>query len=121
MPDSIYASANLQIYKRRRRSAFAVLLTVCVAGFATAVTYSRSLSYVHSAHEDQYGLWMAALKGFKGPVYYVGTDENYSFFRAGRIFYTRYKSLTSKDHLPRTFPFGKGAPYLVTYEMVPEY
>jgi hypothetical protein len=64
---------------------------------------------------------MAALKHFEGPVYYIGGDGDYSYFRAGDVFYTRYKAQTSKIHLPNTFPFGKGKPYLVTEDMVPPY
>ena len=61
---------------------------------------------------------MAALKGFVGPVYYVGSDGDYSYFRAGEFFYTRYKAQTSKIGLPRTFPFGTEEPYRVTQDMV---
>jgi len=61
---------------------------------------------------------MAALKGFEGSVYYVGSDGDDSYFRAGKVFYSRYKAQTSKIRLPRTFPFGKGDPYLVTQDMV---
>lgn len=78
----------------------------------------RSLSYIHGAPEDQSALWVAALKHFEGPVYYIGSEGDYSYFRAGELVYTRYKARTSKLVLPRTFPFGKGAPYLVTQDMV---
>src|ERR1051326_5792421 len=81
----------------------------------------HSLSYIHRAKERPYDLWMAALKGFEGPVHYVGSDGHFSYFRAGKTFYTRYKAQTSKLRLPRTFPFGKGDPYLVTQDMVPYY
>lgn len=91
-----------------------LIAVLCVVAF----TGCHSIAYVHGAPEDQSGLWMAALKGFEGPVYYVGSDGDYSYFRAGKICYTRYKAQTSKLSLPRTFPFGKGEPYLVTQEMV---
>ncbi len=78
----------------------------------------RSLSYIHGAPENQSTLWVAALKQLEGPVYYVGSEGDYSYFRAGEIVYTRYKARTSMLALPRTFPFGKGAPYLVTQDMV---
>jgi hypothetical protein len=61
---------------------------------------------------------MATLKGFEGAVYYVGSDGDYSYFRAGKMFYTRYKARTSQLRLPRAFPFGRGEPYLVTQDMV---
>lgn len=95
------------------------LLAVVIC--AIAPVGCRSLSYIHGASEDSQALWMAALKGFEGPVYYVGSDGDYSYFRAGTVTYTRYKALTAKIHLPRTFPFGKGEPYLVTQDMVPKY
>jgi hypothetical protein len=64
---------------------------------------------------------MAALKGFEGPVHYVGSEGEFSYFRAGTVFWTRYKAQTSKLRLPRTFPLGKDEPYLVTEDMVPKY
>jgi hypothetical protein len=88
---------------------------------AIALAGCRSLSYIHGAPEDSQALWMAALKGFEGPVFYVGSDGEYSYFRAGTVTYTRYKAQTAKIHLPRAFPFGKGEPYRVTQDMVPEY
>ncbi len=94
---------------------------VGVAAFANVVVGCHSLSYVHGAPEDSQALWMAVLKHQEGPVYYVGTDGDYSYFRAGTVFYSRYKVQTAKIRLPKTFPFGKGEPYLVTEDMVPEY
>jgi hypothetical protein len=103
-----------------RRSRVEVGLICCLftALCLAALAGCHSLSYIHGASEDQEGLWMAALKHFEGPVYYVGSDGDYSYFRAGEIFYTRYKAQTSKLSLPRTFQFGKGDPYLVTQDMV---
>jgi hypothetical protein len=92
-------------------------VTVCdIAGVGP-----RSRSYILGAPEDSQALWMAALKVFERPVYYFGSDGEYSYFRAGRFFYTRYKAQTSKIHLPQTFPLCKGKPYVVTQDMVPEY
>ena len=111
---------HLDVRRNMRRSItvrFAVVSVVLILA-AGMFTGCRSLSYIHRAKERPYDLWMAALKGFEGPVYYVGSDGDYSYFRAGKIFYTRYKAHTSKLGLPRTFPFGKGEPYLVTQDMV---
>jgi len=103
--------------RRSSKIRFAVVFAVLVFAVCT-FTGCRSLSYVHRAKERPYDLWMAALKGFEGPVFYVGSDGDYSYFRAGKVFYTRYKAQTSKLGLPQTFPFGKGEPYLVTQDMV---
>ena len=77
-----------------------------------------SLSHVHGAKEDPSNLWMAALKTHVNEVYYVGSEGDYSYFRAGKIFCERFKARTSKISLPRTFPFGKEEPYVVTSDMV---
>jgi hypothetical protein len=96
---------------------FAGLLMAAVC--AIAVAGCGSLSQYKKANEDSYSLWMAALKSYPGPVYYVGSDGDYSYFRAGGYgYYVRYKALTAKIHLPGTFPFGQGKPYLVTQDMV---
>lgn len=83
--------------------------------------YEHSLAYVRAAPEDRYGLWMAALKGFQGTPRYVGSFEDYSYFRVGDIICSRYKAPTSRLHLPITFPLGQGTPYIVTFDMVPSY
>ena len=95
------------------------LLVVVVC--AIALVSCRSLAYVHRASEDHYQLWMAVLKPFDGSVYYVGSDGDFSYFRSDTVFYSRYKTRTSELRLPSTFPFGKGEPYAVTLDMVPEY
>jgi hypothetical protein len=95
----------------------AAILIVLTSGFF----YQQSLAYVRAAPEDRNGLWMAALKGFSGTVRYVGSIDDYSYFRAGDTFCSRYKAPTAKLQLPRTFSFGEGAPYEVAADMVPEY
>ena len=92
-----------------------------VAVLAAAMLGCRSLAYVHRAPEDHQQLWMGVLKPFGGPVYYVGSDGDYSYFRGHGLFCDRYKARTSELHLPRTFPFGKQQAYIVTLDMVPEY
>lgn len=92
----------------------AVLLLIGV-GFHS---YWFSKTYVLSAQENPYRLWIDALKPFFGQVYYVGNEGEFSYFRAGAIFPTRYKAPTAKIHLPRTFPLGAAQPYAVTAEMV---
>ena len=102
-------------FNRRTTAIFllSTFLVVCLTG-------CHSLSYVRGAKEHPQELWMAALKGFEGPVYYVGSEGEFSYFRAGKVFWTRYKAQTSRTHLPRTFPLGNGEPYLVTEDMVPK-
>jgi hypothetical protein len=102
--------------RKRVRSIVALAVVFC----AITVAGCRSLSYVHGSPENANQLWYAVLKPFDRDVYYVGSDGEYSYFRQGYVFYSRYKAQTSKLKLPRTFPFGKGQPYIVTIDMVPE-
>ena len=83
--------------------------------------YQHSITFVRGATEDRHGLWMAALKGFKGTPRYVGSLGDHSYFRVGDLFCSRYKAPTARLHLPRTFPLGEGTPYIVTSEMVPQH
>jgi hypothetical protein len=80
--------------------------------------YCFSLAYIRGAQEDSYQLWMSALKPFGGQVYYVGSEGDFSFFRAGAVFPARYKAPTANIRLPRTFPLGAQEPYAVTEGMV---
>ena len=103
---------------RRVRVGWLCLATV--AFFAIVFSGCRSLAYVHGAREDHYQLWMGVLKPFGGPVYYVGSEGDFSYFRGHGMFFDRFKVRTSELRLPRTFPFGKEKPYVVTLDMVPE-
>lgn len=77
-------------------------------GLTAASLYVHSLAFVRAAPEDRYGHWMAALKGFQGTHRYVGSLDDYSYFRVGDIVSSRYKAPTAKMHLPITFPLGEG-------------
>ena len=81
---------------------------------------SVSCSSVKNPRENNYDLWMDALKGFNGPVYYIGSDETNAYFRVGSYFHSYYKVKATDTHLPKTFPVSKGEPYQITAEMVPE-
>jgi hypothetical protein len=89
--------------------------------FIIVITGCYSTSYIRGAKEDPSSLWMEALKPFGGRPYYVGSEGDFSYFRAGDVIWTRYKAQTSKIRLPRTFPLGTGKPYPVTEDMVPKY
>ena len=81
--------------------------------------YQHSRAYLLEAPEDPYGLWIAALKGLSGPVRYMGSEGDYSYFRAGGVFCSRYKAPTAKLHLPNTFRLGEGTPYVVPSRWFP--
>jgi hypothetical protein len=80
--------------------------------------YCFTLAYIRGAHEDAYQLWISALKGLSGTVYYVGSEREFTYFRVGSIFPARYKAPTKKIGLPMTFPLGTQQPYRVTQDMV---
>jgi hypothetical protein len=93
----------------------------CIAVISLLFYGCCSTRYVRGAEERPYDLWMPALKGFEGPVYYVGSEGEFSYFRAGSVICSRYKAQTLKLRLPNTFPIGMGEPYRVTEGMVPRY
>lgn len=93
------------------------LMVLVYGGFC----YQHSLAFVRGAPEDRYGLWLAALKGFKGTPRYVGSLGQVSYFLVGDLVCSRFKAPTSKLHLPSTFPLGEGKPYRIDAEMVPSY
>lgn len=90
------------------------ILLLLASGYA----YEHSLMYVRAAPEDRYRLWMAVLKGFQGPVRYVGSIDDYSYFRTGDLFCARYKAPTARLYLPSTFALGEREPYIVNSDMV---
>ena len=83
--------------------------------------WTHSASYLRGAEENSWSLWIDVLKGFNGTVYYMGSDEDYSYFRNDGLIAGRYKAKTSRIRLPRTFPLGESKPYSVTQEMVLHY
>lgn len=107
--------------KRRRLAAISAGLFFLTISAVAGIVYNRSLTYLRRAEEQPGALWIAALKGFEGPVLYVGSEGEFSYFRTGTRVFGRYKARTSRIHLPRIFPIGEGDPYQVTHEMVPQY
>jgi hypothetical protein len=106
---------------KRHKKLWIVSLIALLFVLASAYLYQRSLTFVRDASEDRNGLWMAALKGFRGTPRYVGSIGDYSYFRVGDIVCSGYKAPTAKLRLPCTFALGQGTPYVVTFEMVPSY
>jgi hypothetical protein len=56
---------------------------------------------------------MALLKGFDGDVFYIGSDDKYSYFRLGHVFRSYYKVPTCAAKLPQTLPLDAGQFYAV--------
>jgi len=102
----------------RALASFAVMM---LAAASIYIAYTHSNSYLRNASEDRSALWMAAAKGFEGPVEYAGSEADMSFFRTGSILCGRYKAPTNKMTLPKTFPLGSEEPYRVTLDMGPRY
>src|SRR5688572_8935751 len=96
---------------RRKFTAVSAGLILLIIFAAAGIAYNRSLAYVRGAEENPGALWMAALKGFEGPVVYVGSEGEFSYFRTGKRVFGRYKAKTSRIRLPRTFAIGEGEPY----------
>jgi hypothetical protein len=92
-------------------SLLAVTVLVPLVGAAVGCSHADSLK--SAAREDSYRVWMALLKGFGGDVFYVGSDDTYSYFRLGRVFRSYYKVPTCAAKLPQTLPLEAGESYAV--------
>lgn len=56
---------------------------------------------------------MALLKGSDGDVFYVGSDDKYSYFRLGHVFHSYYKLPICAAKLPQRLPLEAGESYAV--------
>src|ERR1700733_1183043 len=92
-------------------SLLAVPLLVSLAGAAVGCANADSLK--SAAQADSYRVWIALLKGFDGDVFYVGSDDTYSYFRLGHVFRSYYKVPTYAAKLPQTLPLDSGQVYAV--------
>jgi len=106
---------------KTRLKLWSTTLITLIVVLVVEYSYQHSIFFVRGATEDRHQLWMAALKGIQGAPRYVGSQGDYSYFRVGDLFCSRYKAPTAMMHLPKTFPLGEGTPYIVTFEMVPQY
>jgi hypothetical protein len=92
-------------------SVLAVTLLVPIAG--AAVGWANAGSPKSAAHEDSYRVWIALLKAFDGDVFYVGSDDTYSYFRLGHLFRSHYEVPTCAAKLPQTLPLEASESYAV--------
>jgi hypothetical protein len=87
-----------------------VALGACVAG-------NRAQAIQSSADTDSYRVWIALLKGFEGDVRYVGSDEQYAYFRIGTIFRSYHKLPLCAVQLPETLSLDDGRAYVVRFHV----
>jgi hypothetical protein len=101
---------------------FAGFVTGCVFYHFTAPRFPKSRSDVvaNLREPDDYSrqhweLWMCALKGIAvGDIHYVGSDEEFDFFRVeGRRGFFRLLRRSSVLPADRRFPVGQGKPFTV--------
>jgi hypothetical protein len=98
---------------KRNHSLSLLALTLLVPLAGAAVGWALADSPKSAAHEDSYRVWIALLKGFDGDVFYVGSDDTYSYFRLGHVFRSYYKVPTCAAKLPQTLPLEAGKSYAV--------
>lgn len=92
-------------------SRLALILLIPLAG--APVRWAQAESPKSAAIGDSYRVWMALLKGFDGDVFYVGSDDTYSYFRLGHVFRSYYKVPTCAAKLPQTLLVDSGKFYAV--------
>jgi hypothetical protein len=88
-----------------------VLLSVALAGCARN-------SHLNKASEDPQAVQMIRLKGFGGPLRYLGDEAGFSYFKAGRYAPKYFKVPTTKLTLRNRFPLGRQPAYEPALEEV---
>lgn len=99
----------------------AIMLTGCVTPFPES--RSDVVSNLHDA--DSYSkqgseLGMAALKGFRGDIHYVGSDREFDYFRVERergFYRMKRRGASLSGH--RRFEIGAEAPFVVGWGVIP--
>ena len=114
----------LRILHFNSRLAAGVLAVAVLTGCATPFPKNRSdvVSNFHDADYSKQGfeLSMAALKGFRGDIHYVGSDTRFDYFRVERErgFYRMVRrGTTLSGH--RRFEVGAEAPFQVGWGVIP--
>ena len=95
----------------------AIAIAFVAAVVAAGALWTRLRSPVAVAEENATMVWEATFKQLYGPVYYVGRDGDFDYFRMGIVFTTYYKARTCFTRLPRVFPVGTDS-YRMAYENV---
>jgi hypothetical protein len=98
---------------KRNHSLSLLAVTLLVPFAGAALGWAHTDSPKSAAHEDSYRVWMALLKGFGGDVFYVGSDDTYSYFRLGHVFRSYYKVPICAAKLPQTLALEAGESYAV--------
>lgn len=98
------------------------VLPILVLVISTFNSCNHSLSYNYpevvaaqwdpSNYERQrYAIGMASLKGFRGNVYYLGSDEIFHYFKVEK--YPKFFRVKQTEmNIDEKFPVGTGEPYL---------
>jgi len=105
------------LHRRARLALMAFFLFVAIA-FVGSVLWNRTRTPEVAAVEDVTAVRMAILKGFRGDVVYVGSQQDYAYFRTDYIFCSNYKVPATLVRLPRSFPIDGGEPYVATWEVM---
>ena len=97
---------------RKRASRLALALSAaCASACTNSVPSSESPS---SATLDTFHVWAALLKGFEGPVRYVGSDDAYAYFQVQSAY---YKIPLCAVAIPQTHSLGTGESYVVRFHV----
>src|SRR5437588_6608065 len=63
--------------------------------------------------DDWTGLFIAVTKSFGEHTYYLGSDDEWAYFRSGSISPAYRKVQAARMSLPRTFAFAQGTTYSI--------
>jgi hypothetical protein len=92
----------------------AVALLTLICGFLFFVVYSPTTPSKSAFADDWTGLFVAVTKGFSGETYYLGSDDEWAYFRSGRLMPVYRKIGASRIRVPVVFPLAKDEAYLIS-------
>ncbi len=90
----------------------AAILTL-IGGFLFLVFYSPTPPSKNEFADDLTGLFVAVTKGFTGKTYYLGSDDEWAYFRSGNLMPVYRKVGASRMRVPAVFPFAKDKAYRI--------
>ena len=110
LPDSENTNLNSAVMRNPMRL-LAVALLALICGFLFFVVYSPTPPSKSEFADDWTGLFVAVTKGFSGKTYYLGSDDQWAYFRSGKLMPVYRKVGASRMRVPEVFPLAKGETY----------
>lgn len=96
---------------QRHFTKYAVMALLGLILASVLCTYTPTPPPKKGFVDDWTGLFVAVTKGFSGDTCYLGSDDEWAYFRSGRFFPVYRKVAARKMNLSPAFQFGEDKPF----------